>query len=349
MSRRSSHPRGERPVIVDGHLDLAVNVVMDGRDYTLTVPEIRALEQRTDMQATVSLPDLVRGDVGLVFATLFAEPDGAGYSDVGYRTPEEAEAQALAQLDCYRRWEDEGRVRIIRTLGDLDAHCQVWPDDSRVGLVILMEGADPIVRVDDLDTWWDRGLRIVGPAWEATRYSGGSWAPGPLTAEGRELVAAMRDRGVVLDTSHLSEESFWEAMDIGAHAVIASHSNAQALVPGDRQLSDAMISAIGAAGGVVGLVLYNAFLDARWRDDHATPVTLAGQGRAHLTHIAGLIGWDHVGIGSDLDGGLGLEETPRELDTVADLSLIGDLVPDDAQRGVLGDNWLGLLKRALPA
>lgn len=335
-------------MIVDGHLDLAVNVVVDGRDYTMSATRIRAIERRTDEQATVSLPDLIHGDVGLVFATLFAEPDGAGYSDQGYSIPQEAERQALDQLDLYRRWDVEGRVRIIHSVADLETHLLAWPDDPTVGIVILMEGADPIVRVGDLDAWWERGVRIVGPAWGRTRYSGGSGAPGGLTPEGRELVTAMRQRGMVLDASHLSDEAFWDALDIGVHAVIASHSNARALVPGDRQLSDEMIRAIGDRDGVVGLVLYNAFLDARWRDDHEVSVTFDAQLRAHAHHIAGLIGWDAIGIGSDLDGGLGLEETPKELDTVADLVRVGEIVPATARAGVLADNWLRLLRRALP-
>ena len=135
------------------------------------------------MQAMVTLPDLAWGGVGIVFATLFAEPDGAGYSDDGCTTPHEAERQALDQLDLYERWEQEGRIRIIRSRGHLERHLTAWASDGVVGAVILMEGADPIVAVDDLDVWWDRGVWIVGPAWQRTRYSGGSGAPGGLTAE----------------------------------------------------------------------------------------------------------------------------------------------------------------------
>lgn len=91
---------------MDGHLDLAANVIVEGRDYTLSAAEIRAIQRRTDQQATVSLPDLVRG--GVVFVTLFAEPDGAGYSDDGYTTPQGAERQALDQLAVYERREGEG-------------------------------------------------------------------------------------------------------------------------------------------------------------------------------------------------------------------------------------------------
>jgi membrane dipeptidase len=336
-------------MIVDGHLDLAHNVIVDGRDYTASVSRTRQVERRTSRQATVSLPDMIRGDVGLAFATLFAEPAGAGYSDQGYTTPREAERQALDQLDLYRRWDVEGRVRIVRSVADLDFHLAAWPSDPTVGLVILMEGADPIVRVADIDSWWDRGVRIIGPAWSATRYSGGTRAPGGLTAEGCELVAAMRERGVILDASHLADEAFWEALEIGVHAVIASHSNARSLVPGDRQLSDEMIRAVGERDGIVGLVLFNAFLDAAWSDERPTPVTIDRQVRAHAELIAGLIGWDRIGIGSDLDGGLGLEETPSELDSIADLERIGDVAPPEARAGILSENWLRLLRRALPA
>lgn len=336
-------------MIIDGHLDLAANAMAAGRDLRLPAARIRAAERRSSEQATVSFPDMIRGDVGLAFATLYAEPDGAGYSEHGYRTAEDAERQALEQLDLYRRWDVEGHVRIIRTVADLDAHLVAWPADPTIGIVILMEGADPIVTVDDLETWWQRGVRIVGPAWGRTRYSGGTGAPGGLTPEGRELVAAMRERGVVLDASHLADDAFWEALDIGVHRVIATHSNARTLVPGDRQISDAMIRAIAARDGVIGLVLYNAFLDARWADDHAADVTVDRQVRAHAEHVAGLAGWQAVGIGSDLDGGLGLEETPRELDTVADLVRVGDVAPDGERAGVLGENWLRLLRHALPA
>lgn len=335
-------------MIVDGHLDLAVNVVVDGRDLTRPAAEIRRTERRAEGQATVSLPDLRRGDVGLIFATLFAEPDGAGYSASGYRTAREAERQALDQLDLYRRWEEDGEVRLIRSAADLHRHVAAWPADRRIGLVVLMEGADPIIRPADLDTWWERGVRIIGPAWGRTRYSGGTGDPGGLTGEGRELVAAMRDLGVILDVSHMSDEAFDDAAGIGVDAVIASHSNARALVPGDRQLSDAMIVELGRRGGVVGIVLYNAFLDEAWRGDRAVQVTFARQVRAHMEHVAGLIGWGGVGIGSDLDGGLGLEETPRDLDTVADLVLFGDVVPPAERDGVLGGNWRDFLGRALP-
>jgi membrane dipeptidase len=215
-------------------------------------------------------------------------------------------------------------------------------------------------------------VRIIGPAWSGTRYCGGTRRPGGLTPLGRELVVAMREQGFVLDASHLAEESFWEAMELGPGKVIASHSNARELVPGgaiitgDRQLSDEMIASIAERDGVIGINLFNGFLDPRWeavimgrlvttvftglpqRDGGSSTVTLEAV-RAHAEHIAGIAGWDKVGIGSDLDGGLGADETPRELDTAADLYRVGEVVPADARDGVLGGNWLRFLDDALPA
>jgi membrane dipeptidase len=151
---------------------------------------------------------------------------------------------------------------------------------------------------------------------------------------------------VALDTSHLAEESFWDAIAIGAHAVCASHSNARALVATDRQLSDAMISAVGERGGVVGLNLYNQFLHPGWSSNGERPHVALADVRRHAEHVAGLIGWERVGIGSDLDGGLGVSETPAELGSIADLSLLDGIAPPDS--GLLGENWLRWLRSALP-
>jgi membrane dipeptidase len=211
-----------------------------------------------------------------------------------------------------------------------------------------MEGADPIVAPDDLPKWWAKGLRLVGLSWGGTRYAGGTGAPRGLSPEGRELVVALREIGMALDASHLAEQSFCDAVEIGPGNLFASHSSAQALVPGDRQLSDAMIRAIGERNGIVGLPLYNLFLDKTWSFDKRFPVTLGDQFRLHAEHVAGLIGWDKVAIGSDLDGGFGLLETPEEIDTVADLREIGAVLPREARDGVLGGNWLRFLERVLP-
>ncbi len=345
--------------IVDGHLDLAEAVTLFGRDLTKSVAAMRTVERRTTGQATVSLPELERGGIAVVLATVTA---GFLEADVGpdfeprsalYSTPEEAEAQALAQIALYRRWQSEGRVRLLMSSSDLEHHLDLWRTDGKPGLVLLMEGADPIVQVSDLEAWWRRGLRIVGLTFGDTRYGTGARAsveakPGGLTADGTALLSLMAELGFAWDVSHLAEQGIWEGLELGFPRVCASHANAQALTPTTRHLSDPVIQAIGRRNGVIGVVLYNRFLEPAWSADRPTPVSVDVHVRRHLTHIAEIAGWASVGIGSDLDGGFGREEAPEEIDTIADLHTVGSAVPDEFRDAVLGGNWLDFLRSALP-
>lgn len=342
--------------LVDSHLDLAENVTMVGRDLTLSVAAIRALEKRTTNQATVSLPELERGGVAVAFATVTAGFQ-TGDSDVPaavLRTPEEAQAHALSQIDLYENWERQGRVRLLKSVGDLEHHLELWHEDRKPGLVLLMEGADPIVRVDDLSAWWQRGLRMVGLTWADTRYGTGvgtgspTFRQGGLTPEGRALLEGMAEQGYIWDISHLAEEGVWQGFELKVPRVCVSHANARALTPTDRHLSDEVIRAVAEREGVIGLVLYNGFLEHRWEKDRSIAVTLGEHVKRHAAYLADLTSWKHIGIGSDLDGGLGLEESPQEIDTVADLYKVAAVVPTEAREGVLSANWLNFLRRSLP-
>jgi membrane dipeptidase len=244
--------------LVDSHLDLAENVTLFGRDLTLSLAEIRASEKRTTRQATVSLPELERG--GIAFATVTAgflaedvgevfEPESAIYS-----TPEEAEAQALAQIRLYEDWERQGRVRLLKSVNDLDHHLRLWQIDRKPALVLIMEGADPIVDARDLPGWWDRGLRMIGLTFGDTKYGtgvgGGSqtFKQGGLTSEGFELLGQMADLGFIWDISHLAEDGIWQGLELGLTSVCASHANARALTPTDRHLDDEVIRTVAARG-----------------------------------------------------------------------------------------------------
>jgi len=346
--------------LVDGHLDLAENVTLFGRDLTKSLAAIRMTERRGEGQATVSLSEMERGGVAVALATVtggfLAADVGSGFEPRSalYSTPAEAEAQALAQIALYRRWQNEGRVRVLMSASDLDDHLRLWRSDRRPGLVLLMEGADPIVGVSDLDAWWRRGLRIVGLTFGDTRYgagvAGGSVESrsGGLTDEGIALLSQMAELGFAWDVSHLTEEGIWQGLELGFPSVCASHANAQALTPTTRHLSDAVIRAIAERNGVIGIVLYNGFLEPAWATDRSIPVSVDVHVRRQVNHIAEIAGWASVGIGSDLDGGFGREEAPEEIDTIADLSVLGSVVPAENRRALLGGNWLNFLRSALP-
>ena len=361
MTNPTSNPQS--PIsnlqIVDAHLDIAWNKFALNRDFLESVAEKRAREgarpAHGEGSALVGLPDLIAGNVRVVFATTFVAQAQPGRKEWGrtYVTPQEAHDQAMEQVAYYAMLALDSRVSLITTRGDLDR--VLASPEPKVGLVILMEGADPIVEPAQTLEWFDAGVRIVGPAWSQTRYSGGTHAPGPLTELGRALMPQLDRAGMILDISHMAEQSFFDALELFGGAVIASHSNCRALVNTDRQLSDEMIRAIIARDGVVGTVLYGGFVKAGWdKSAKKDAVTLADAAR-HAQYICDLAGdARHVGIGSDFDGGFGMESTPREIDTIADLQKLGDVLSAASFRdadiaNILGGNWIRLLRRALPA
>ncbi|NTW03048.1 MAG: peptidase M19 [Oscillochloris sp.] len=351
---------------VDGHLDIAYNVIAAGRDVTRSVAETRAAEGGPHPlmgSCTVSLPDLALGGVGLVFGTLFTLPATAQSTDLpaeqSYHNADEAYNQALAQLVVYQGLAAAGQLRLVRSQADLAAHRAAWEaGDRTLGMVLLMENGDPIREPAEASWWYGQGVRIVGPAWQATRYCGGTRAPGPLTDLGRALMPALAEAGFILDISHMAEESFWQALDLFNGPVIASHSNCRALVSAvraDRHLSDTMIRALLKRDAVIGMVLYNAFLAAEYVLND--PKEHYGLDRLlrHVDHICQIAGnTRHVAIGSDLDGGLGREHIPREIDSVADMSRIAEALSaagytDTDVIAMMGGNWIRILEFALPS
>lgn len=345
-------------LIVDAHLDLAYNALR-GRDVLHP-----ALEQTADEEGipTVGIPDLRAGNVGLVCATVFCEPSIDGKP--GYRTPDEARAAGLAQLAWYRRLEEAGVFRFLRSGEDArrieDRGSKIEDGDTQpsqsstfrpLSSILLLEGADPLRTPAEVAEWFDAGLRIVGLAWKRTRYAGGTGAPGPLTPEGVQLVRELDRFGVVHDASHLAEESFWQLLDLSPGAVMASHSNCRAIVPTDRQLSDEMIRALVRRGGVIGINFFDKFLvpPAEYKTRRATLADVV----RHVRHLCDLAGdARHVGIGTDMDGGLGREQIPREITTSADLprvaeALAGAGFSDADVQNVMAGNWLRFFREHL--
>jgi len=343
-----------RPWLIDGHLDLAFNAVMLGRDLLGTVAAIRQAEGARPAHgegiATVSLPALRTADVRVALATLFAAPAASAAAYRGYRTTEEAHAQALEELDYYHRLQERGEATLICRRGELDAVAAGRAPGP--GLVVLMEGADALRTPADLAAFVARGVRIVGLTWRATRYAGSTGQPGPLTPAGHALLQEMARLGVALDISHLAEEACWQALAAFDGPVVASHANCRALVPGARQLSDAQIRAVADRDGVIGLVCYNYFIRAGWTAAMGKAAVALADLAAHARHIAAVAGMRAVALGSDLDGGIGYDHVPREIDTVADLPQFADALADAGFTraditAILHENWLRALRKVL--
>ena len=353
--------RGIKPLIVDAHQDIAWNKIALNRDFFESVADKRAHEgaqpAHGEGSAVVGFPELLAGNVRVVFATLYVAPASHDRTSWGktYNTPEEAHDQAMEQLAYYSMLAADPRISIITTRGDLDQ--VIRSEAPKIGLIFLMEGADPIVAPEQAKEWFDAGVRIVGPAWSQTRYSGGTRAPGPLTPLGRALMPQLERAGLILDTSHMAEQSFFDALELYHGPVIASHANCRAFVSNttaDRHLSDEMIRALIARDAVIGAVMYNNFIQDGWdKTARKDAVTLADVIK-HTRHICDLAGdTRHVGIGSDFDGGFGMESVPSEIDTVADLQKFADALSaasfSDADiANVFGGNWIRLLRRSLP-
>jgi membrane dipeptidase len=306
-------------IVIDAHQDLAYNTLAYGRDYRLSAMTIREKERRSPVsaangQALIGLPELLAGRVAVVFGTIYTMPAHRMLSDLDivYTDPSQAHDQAMAQLDVYQRWSDEEpEFELVGTKVDLSRVLETWttepeneaPLSSRIGIVPLMENAEPIQEPAELELWVERGIRIVGPAWVSNRYTGGAGEPGPLTDLGRELLEVMAELNVGLDLSHMADQAALEALDRFEGVLMATHSNPRSIVPGDRQLSDAIIEGIAERDGVIGIAPYNGFLRQDWHPrDRKGRVTLVDVVRA-IDYVCQRVGSaDHVALGSDFDG-----------------------------------------------
>jgi len=358
-------------IVIDAHEDLAWNVLTFARDYRRSAMETRQIEAGTEIplhngQTLLGWPEWIRGRVALVFGSLFAAPSRwseGPWDTLVYDEPEEAYRHYRANLDTYLRWIDESpdHFRIIRNVRELEHHWASWQDpgqESPIGLLLLMEGADGIREPAEVAQWFEWGVRILGPAWAGTRYAGGTKEPGPLTELGRQLLIYMEACGMILDLAHLSEDGAREALDRFGGTILASHTSPLARVPNvafpERHVSDALIRLIAERDGVIGLLLGNRFLQDNWIPGMDRDLVGMADVVAAIDHVCQLLGSaDHIAIGSDFDGGFGLDRIPKGFDSIADLQLIGEALRQHGYRdqdvsGIMGLNWYHLLHRSLP-
>jgi len=357
--------------LVDAHLDLALNVLEWNRDLTRPIAEIRAAEMGLKDKpgrghGTVCLPELRRGHIGLVVATQIARVNHNDGQTVvaSWSSAAQAWAMTQAQRAWYHAMEEAGELAAIRSRDELERHVALWQNADKdslqrlpIGYLLSLEGADSLVTLGHLERAYAQGLRAVGPA----HYGAGVYAPGTGTTggfprRGRELLAEMARLNLILDVTHLSDACFWEAVDSYAGPIWASHHNCRALVPHQRQLNDEQIRALVRRDAVIGVALDGWMLVPGWVQGQTTPEATGLRLKAvvnHIDHICQIAGdARHVGLGSDLDGGYGREQTPLDVDTIADLRRLPEMLrarghsAEDAQNFVRG-NFLRFLHRAL--
>jgi membrane dipeptidase len=319
-------------LIVDAHLDIGWNAISAGRPF-IGPPAPRYL---------VSRQTLTAAGVGLVFATLYTAPARANRAmrtRFVYENSHEAHIMAMAQVNYYRAC----GLQLINDRSELESYTRGWRR-GKLAAVLLMEGADPIETPSQLGAWTQMGVRIIGPAWGETRYSGGTGAPGGLTDLGRQLLKAMRRKHVILDLSHMAQESVDDAFAIWRGPIMASHSNSRSVVPGDRQVTDGTVAEVARRGGIVGVSFYQHHLRASGRASLDDVIK-------HVVHHARAAGGpEHVGIGTDLDGGFDSRYAPfDDLTKLKELEVHLRRHFNRAQvKGIMGANWLGFLERSLP-
>ncbi len=331
--------------IIDAHLDLSMNAMEWNRDITLPVHQIRAREQGlTDKpdrgKGTVSLPALREGNIGLVVATQIARYVAPENNLSGWHSPAQAWAQTQGQLAYYRAMEAAGEMTQITNLAGFDKHIALWnngePNDKKpIGYILSLEGADSLVSVDHLDIAHAYGLRAVGPAhYGPGRYANGTNATGKMNANGIELLKKMETLNIILDATHLCDDAFWQAMDHFNGHVWASHNNCRTLVNHNRQFSDEQIKTLIERGAIIGGALDAWMMVVGWQRGISTPESTQCNLEKlvdHMDHICQLAGnTHHICIGTDLDGGYGKEQSPYDIDTIADLQ---HLVPLFRKRG----------------
>ncbi|MDB6004299.1 MAG: Zn-dependent dipeptidase microsomal dipeptidase, partial [Prosthecobacter sp.] len=306
--------------------------------------------------------DMRRGKVGICVATQLAGCMPGPAPIAGWMSAEQAWSETQGQLSWYRAMEELGEMRQITNLRELDEMIALWndtsiPDDKKaIGYILSLEGADSIRTVGHLEKAWEQGLRAMGPAhYGVCRYALGHDMVGPLPAGGKELIQEMDRLGMILDVTHLSDECFWQALDIHQGTVWASHSNCRALVPDPRQFSDDQLKALIERGGVVGAALDAWMMIPGWVRGKTTPQEVGLKLEVicdHIDHVCQLAGNAlHSGIGTDLDGGYGTEQTPEDLDTIADLSRIPAMLQkrgykDEDVANIMHGNYLRLLREA---
>ncbi len=372
-------------LVIDAHQDLAYSALTFERDYRRSALETRRLEAgalapQRNGHSLLGWPEYQRGQVAVVFATLFIASRGAMEEWESQVYLDTAEARRLwqRQIDYYQRLAGDSpdQFRLIGEGRQLQDLLSAWrenpareplpetdgaeaqPVTHPVGLVLLMENAEGLREPAELEDWYAQGVRLVGPVWagEGARFCGGIKTTGGFTREGQALLEVMSGLGLALDISHMNERSALEALDRFDGSLAATHANCRALLGREgspRHLSDRVIRSLVERGGVMGISPYARWLRPGWSHADDPAQTNLEHVAAHIDHVCQLAGSArNVGLGTDFDGGWGWPHVPHELNTVADLQLLAPRLAEagyseDDIRAVMGGNWAAFLERSL--
>ncbi|MES2063885.1 MAG: membrane dipeptidase [Bacteroidota bacterium] len=352
--------------IIDAHLDLSMNALEWNRDLTRPVAELNRREEGlTDKpdraKAVVSLPELRKGNIGLVVATQIGRYVAPDNTLPGWHSPQQAWAQTQGQLAWYKAMEDAGEMVQVKNLQSLENNLALWNNGADntakpIGYILSLEGADSIVDINYLEGAYQNGLRAVGPAhYGPGRYANGTDATGNMGQNGLDLLKEMERLNIILDATHLCDDAFWQALDNFNGHIWASHNNSRALVNHNRQYSDEMIKALVDRGAVIGAALDAWMMVPNWVRGQSTPRKMNCNLEVmvnHIDHICQIAGNAlHVGMGTDLDGAFGREQCPYDLETIADMQKVPALLKkrgytDTDIDNMMHGNWLRFLRNA---
>ena len=356
--------------IFDAHLDLALNGVDWNRDLRQSVDDIRAQEITLQMKDkgrctnTLSFPELRAAKVPVCLTTLLARQEQQIDHSFGWTSPQTCYAMAHAHLAYYRAMERAGYLRMIKTRGELRTHWQDYtkaagdPNQPQLplGYILTMEGADPILTPDTIYEFHALGLRAIGLTHYGTnRYGGGTRSEVGLSLDAIELLRHCDELGMTIDVTHLSDVAFWQVLRLFKGKIHASHQNARAICDWQRQFSDDQIRAVIDRGGVLGvamdiIMLQNGYV--RGLSKNEATLERAVDQMVHVRNLAkGKI--DNIGIGTDLDGGYGCEQTPADLNKYRDVQKLVPLMlargfKEEEVRAIFSGNWLRFFGDALP-
>jgi membrane dipeptidase len=358
-------------LIFDAHLDLSMNAMEWNRDLTRSVEEIRERERGLNdkpdrCNGTVSFQEMRKGNIGICVATLIARFVKPGSKLPGWHSQEQAWAQTQGQLAWYKAMEDIGEMIQINNAESLKNHVEKWmkkedekwmkKEDEKlsIGYVLSLEGADSIVNMHYLEKAYEKGLRAIGPAhYGPGVYAFGTDSEGGIGNKGRELLKEMERLNIILDATHLCDQSFWEALDNFKGPVWASHNNVRALVHHNRQFSDKQIKVLIERGAVIGGAFDAWMLKPNWIRGKSKPKeeeVFLSTVVDHIDHVCQLAGNSlHSGLGTDLDGAFGTEQCPADLETIADLQKIPAILKQRCYSGndvenIMWKNWVRFLE-----